>query len=84
MQASLAVAGPLLALAAWLTGAGLVWLLAGLLLGSVVPFTLIVMWPTSKQLEDILVSIRPTSSLEACWSAGVACTLSVPRSAWWR
>jgi hypothetical protein len=24
----------------------------GLLLGSVVPFTLIVMWPTSKQLED--------------------------------
>jgi Domain of unknown function (DUF1772) len=52
MQASLAVAGPLLALAAWLTGAGLVWLLAGLLLGSVVPFTLIVMWPTSKQLED--------------------------------
>jgi hypothetical protein len=52
MQASLAVAGPLLALAAWLIGAGLVWLLAGLLLGSVVPFTLIVMWPTSKQLED--------------------------------
>ena len=52
MQASLAVAGPLLALAAWLIGAGLVWLLAGLLLGSVVPFTLIVMWPTNKQLED--------------------------------
>jgi Domain of unknown function (DUF1772) len=52
MQASLALAGSLLALAAWLTGAGLVWLLAGLLLGSVVPFTLIVMWPTNKQLED--------------------------------
>jgi Domain of unknown function (DUF1772) len=52
MQASLAVAGSLLALAAWLTGAGLVWLLAGVLLGSVVPFTLIVMWPTNKQLED--------------------------------
>lgn len=52
MQASLAVAGSLLAIAAWLTGAGLVWLLAGLLLGSVVPFTLIVMWPTNKQLED--------------------------------
>jgi Domain of unknown function (DUF1772) len=52
MQASLAVAGSLLAIAAWLTGAGLVWLMAGLLLGSVVPFTLIVMWPTNKQLED--------------------------------
>lgn len=37
---------------AWLTAAGLVWLLAGLLLGSVVPFTLIVMWPTNKELED--------------------------------
>jgi hypothetical protein len=52
MQASLAVAGSLLAIAAWLAGAGLVWLLAGLLLGSVVPFTLIVMWPTNKRLED--------------------------------
>jgi hypothetical protein len=52
MQASLAVVGSLLAIAAWLVGAGLIWLLAGLLLGSVVPFTLIVMWPTNKQLED--------------------------------
>jgi hypothetical protein len=52
MQASLAVAGSLLAIAAWFTGAGLIWLLAGLLLGSVVPFTLIVMWPTNKELED--------------------------------
>ena len=52
MQASLAIAGSLLAIAAWLTGAGIVWLLAGLLLGSIVPFTLIVMWPTNKQLEE--------------------------------
>jgi hypothetical protein len=52
MQASLAVVGSSLAIAAWLTGAGLVWLLAGLVLGSVVPFTLLVMWPTNKQLED--------------------------------
>jgi Domain of unknown function (DUF1772) len=52
MQASLAVAGSLLAIAAWLTGTGLIWLLAGLVLGSAVPFTLIVMWPTNKQLED--------------------------------
>jgi uncharacterized membrane protein len=52
MQASLAVIGSLLAIAAWLVGAGLIWLLAGLVLGSVVPFTLIAMWPTNKRLED--------------------------------
>jgi Domain of unknown function (DUF1772) len=52
MQAPLAVAGALLAMAAWLSGAGVVWLLAGLVLGAVVPFTLLVMWPTNKQLED--------------------------------
>jgi hypothetical protein len=52
MQAFLAVVGSLLAIAAWLVGAGLTWLLAGLVLGSVVPFTLIVMWPTNKRLED--------------------------------
>jgi hypothetical protein len=52
MQVFLVIAGSLLAIAAWLVGAGLVWLLAGLVLGSVVPFTLIVTWPTKKQLED--------------------------------
>jgi hypothetical protein len=52
MQASLAVAGSLLAIAAWLFGTSLTWLLAGLALGSVVPFTLLVMWPTNKRLED--------------------------------
>jgi hypothetical protein len=61
MQASLAVAGSLLAIAAWLVGAGLIWLLAGLVLGSVVPFTLIVMWPTNKRLED--PGLDPTSEL---------------------
>ncbi len=52
MQASLAVAGSLLAVAAWLNGYGAVWLTAGLLLGSVVPFTLAIMWPTNKHLES--------------------------------
>jgi hypothetical protein len=37
MQVLLVIAGSLLAIAAWLIGAGLVWLLAGLVLGSVVP-----------------------------------------------
>jgi hypothetical protein len=34
---------------------------AGLVLGSVVPFTLIVMWPTNKRLEDPALDI--TSAL---------------------
>ena len=51
MQAPLAVVGSLLAVAAWLVGTGPIWLLAGLV-GSVVPITLVAMWPTNKQLED--------------------------------
>jgi uncharacterized membrane protein len=52
MQATLAILGFLLAIAAWLYGAGLVWLIAGLFLVAVVPFTLLVMWPTNKLLEE--------------------------------
>jgi hypothetical protein len=52
MQASLAVIGSLAAIIAWLVGAGLPWLAAGLLQGAVVPFTLIVIMPTNKRLED--------------------------------
>ncbi|HZY58439.1 MAG TPA: DUF1772 domain-containing protein [Candidatus Binataceae bacterium] len=52
MQASLAVAGAVGGIAAWLHGEGRIWLLAGLILGSVVPFTLLVMWPTNRQLEN--------------------------------
>lgn len=52
MQASLAIAGTLLGISAFLSGAGLMWLVAGLLLGSVVPFTLLVIFPTNRRLED--------------------------------
>jgi hypothetical protein len=52
MQASLAVAGTVLGIAAWLHGDGRVWLFAGLVLGSVVPFTLLIMWPTNARLEN--------------------------------
>src|SRR5262244_487849 len=37
---------------AWLSQAGRIWLVAGILLGSVVPFTLLVIFPTNKRLED--------------------------------
>jgi len=50
MQATLAAVGLLSSIAAWLTGATLWWLLAGVLLGSVIPFTLIVILPTNRRL----------------------------------
>jgi hypothetical protein len=52
MQASLAILASLFAIASWLGGAGWSWLLAAVVIASVVPFTLVVMWPINKQLED--------------------------------
>lgn len=52
VQASLAIVGLLAALGAWVQGRGAPVLVAGLLLGAVVPFTLIVIFPTNKQLLD--------------------------------
>ena len=42
--------GLLSSLAAWLAGATVLWLFAGVLLGLVIPFTLIVILPTNKRL----------------------------------
>ena len=47
MQASLAATGFLAALGAYVLGAGTRWLMAGVLLGLVIPFTLIVILPTN-------------------------------------
>jgi hypothetical protein len=50
MQAPLAVVSFLAALIAWFFGGGAVWLAAGVLIGIVVPFTLVVIMPTNRQL----------------------------------
>ncbi len=50
MQATLAALGLLASIAAWLAGATFWWMVAGALLGAVIPFTLIVILPTNKQL----------------------------------
>lgn len=50
MQAPLAIVSFLTALAAWLLGAGLGWLVAALLIGAVVPFTFIGIMPTNRKL----------------------------------
>ncbi len=50
LQAPLALVGMLSGVTAWLLGSSLSWLVGGLLLGSVVPFTLIVIKPTNARL----------------------------------
>ena len=50
IQATLAAVGLLASVAAWLAGATFWGLVGGLLLGAVIPFTLIVILPTNKQL----------------------------------
>jgi len=52
MQASLAVGGCLAAVAGWTQGSATSVLIAGLLLGVAVPFTLIAILPTNKRLLD--------------------------------
>jgi len=50
MQATCAALGLLSSVAAWLAGATFWWLVGGVVLGAVIPFTLIVILPTNKQL----------------------------------
>ncbi len=52
MQAPLAAVGFLSGTAAWLTGASILWAAGGLLLAATVMVTLIVIFPTNKQLLD--------------------------------
>jgi uncharacterized membrane protein len=52
MQATLAAIGLATALVAWGQGRGVMLLIGGLLLGGVVPFTLLVILPTNKRLLD--------------------------------
>ena len=58
MQVPLAVIGSLAALVSWRIDGDLAWLVGGLLLLLNIPFTLVVMWPTNKQLESQELDIR--------------------------
>ena len=53
MQALLAVLTLLFSVFAWLTSGNAWWLMGGLVMGSVVPLTLIVIMPTNKALLDV-------------------------------
>lgn len=50
MQAGLALVGSVSGLIAWLRGLGAAWLVGALLLGSVIPFTLLVIKPVNDEL----------------------------------
>jgi hypothetical protein len=52
LQGSLGAVGFLVAAAAWLRGSSVGWLIGGVVLGAVIPFTLIVIFPTNKKLLD--------------------------------
>ena len=52
MQVTSATSGLLSSISAWLSGATFWWLVAGIVLVSVIPFTLIVILPTNKRLLD--------------------------------
>jgi hypothetical protein len=52
MQASLALVGSIASIAAAFLGGGAPWLVAGILLLGVVPFTLLVIYPTNERLLD--------------------------------
>ncbi len=56
-------------IAAWFAGASFLWVVGGLLLGAVIPFTLIVILPTNKQLLNPALDkhSRQTGQLLARW-----------------
>jgi hypothetical protein len=58
MQATSAALGLLASLAAWRAGASFWWLIAGILLGIVIPFTLIAILPTNKRLLSTTLDRR--------------------------
>ena len=50
MQASLAVVSFLSGIAIWLLSGGIMWLLAAIFIGAVIPFTFIIIMPTNQKL----------------------------------
>jgi hypothetical protein len=63
MQASLAAIGLIAGVVAWLTTDALAWLVGAFFLGSVIPFTLLVIFPTNKRLLDTgLIASSPEAA----------------------
>jgi uncharacterized membrane protein len=58
MQAPLAMVGSLAALTSWWFDGGFAWLIGGILLLVIIPFTLVVILPTNKKLESRELDLR--------------------------
>jgi uncharacterized membrane protein len=58
MQAPLAMVGSLAALVSWWVDGGFAWLIGGLILLVIIPFTLVVILPTNKKLESRELDVR--------------------------
>jgi len=71
LQATSAAVGLISSIAAWLAGATFWWLVAGVMLGSVIPFTLLVILPTNKLLLSPTLDKRSVDAerLLARWGA---------------
>ena len=52
MQVPLAVIGFLMAMVAWLRGGSIWWLIGGVTLIAVIPFTLLIIFPTNKRIFE--------------------------------
>ena len=59
VQPLLAAVGFLSAVAAWLMGGSVWWLLGGVLLVAVIPYTLIIVFPTNNRLLDPTIDENP-------------------------
>ncbi len=70
MQAPLAIVGGLAGLGAWVAGAGRGWLIGGLLLLSVVPFTFLALMATNRALlaPDAARDLPRTAALLGRWT----------------
>jgi anthrone oxygenase-like protein len=64
MQASLAATSLVSGIAAWLAGASLNWLIGALLIGAVIPFTLIVILPTNRRLLESTLDLTSDVPLQ--------------------
>jgi len=71
LQATSAAVGLISSIVAWLAGATFWWLVAGVMLGSVIPFTLLVILPTNKLLLSPTLDKRSVDAerLLARWGA---------------
>src|SRR5207253_6043143 len=78
MQVTLAAVCLLSSIAAWLAGATFWWVVAGVLQVSVIPFTLIVILPTNKQLADDPDSCSPSRCASVHLSSGPRPIFSEP------